>query len=54
MLYWALGAQGAVYVPLVGYIWNRNPSGFSRNPRALTAQAYTNRWIAQQRQRSQP
>lgn len=54
MLYWALGAQGAVYVPLVGYIWNRNPNGFSRNPRALTAQAYTNRWIAQQRQGGQP
>ena len=49
MLFWALGRAGAAYVPRVGYIWNRSAAGFSRNPRALTAQAFTQRWIAQQR-----
>ena len=49
MLYWALGRQGGVGVWRVGYIWNRNPKGFSRDPRILTAQVLTGRWIAQQR-----
>lgn len=49
MLYWALGRQGGVGIWRVGYIWNRNPKGFSRDPRTLTAQVLTGRWIAQQR-----
>ena len=49
MLYWTLGLQGAVYVIRVGYIWNRNPNGFSRSPQILAAQAFSMRWINQQR-----
>lgn len=49
MLYWALGRQGAAAVYRVGYIWSRNPAGFSRDPRVLTAQVLSGRWIAQQR-----
>ena len=45
MLYWALGRQGAAYVPEVGYIWNRNVAGFSRSPRILAAQSASQRWI---------
>lgn len=45
MLYWALGAGGAVYVPRVGYVWNRGATGFSRDPRTVTAQVLTRRWI---------
>lgn len=48
MLYWALGRLGATSVYRVGYIWNRNPAGFSRDPRILTAQVLSGRWIAQQ------
>jgi hypothetical protein len=48
MLYWALAQKGAVYVPRVGYIWNRNPSGFSRMPQILGAQVMSRRWIAMQ------
>ena len=45
MLYWALGREGAVYVPRVGYHWRRRANGFSRNPRTLTAQMMSRRWI---------
>lgn len=49
MLYWALGRQGAAYVPRVGYIWSRKAEGgFSRNPRTTAAMVYGQRWIAQQ------
>lgn len=49
MLYWALGREGAAYVPRVGYHWHRNPKGFSRNPRIMTAQVLSSRWIAEQK-----
>lgn len=49
MLYWALGKDGAAYVPRVGYHWLRNPGGFSRNPRTTTAQVLTQRWISLQK-----
>lgn len=49
MLYWKLGLQGAVYVIRVGYIWNRNPKGFSRSPQILAAQSFSMRWVNQQR-----
>lgn len=52
MLYWKLGLQGAAYVIRVGYIWNRNPKGFSRSPQILAAQSFTMRWINQQRARA--
>ena len=46
MLYWHLGRTGGgVYVPRVGYIWNRNPKGFSRNPLTVVAQSLTRRWV---------
>lgn len=49
MLYWVLGRSGAAYVHRIGYIWNRGPSGFSRDPRTLAAQAFSSRWVNQQR-----
>lgn len=49
MLYWALGRQGAAYVPRVGYIWSRKAQGgFSRDPRTMAAMIFSQRWIAQQ------
>ncbi|AVS68135.1 hypothetical protein C8245_22930 [Paracidovorax avenae] len=45
MLFWAMGGAGAAYVPRVGYIWNRRANGWSRDPRMLTAQVMTRRWI---------
>lgn len=49
MLYWALGRAGAVYVPRIGYHWQRKPhGGFSRDPRTLAALLFSQRWIAQQ------
>ncbi|MEG0052207.1 MAG: hypothetical protein RR715_02975 [Comamonas sp.] len=53
MLYWALGRLGATYVYRTGYIWNRNPRGFSRDPRILAAQVMSSRWIAMERRGAQ-
>ncbi|WP_440111789.1 hypothetical protein [Acidovorax sp. BL-A-41-H1] len=47
MLYWAMAEDGAAYVPRVGYVWQRGAHGFSRNPRLVTAQLMTRRWIEQ-------
>lgn len=54
MLYWALGAEGAVYVPRVGYHWVRSSGGFSRDPRMVTAQIMTRRWIETQQSAEVP
>ena len=44
LFYFELAKRGAKYVPGVGYIWRRNPTGLSRGMTMLFAMAHSARW----------
>lgn len=45
-LYMELAKGGAAYVPRVGYVWNRKPSGISHWPQMLGAQMMSSHWCS--------
>lgn len=43
-LYWELAKGGAAYLPKVGYLWNRRPTGLHTNPAIVMAQTRSALW----------
>lgn len=46
LLFFQVAKGGATYIPRVGYIWHRKPTGLSNTPNLIIAQVQSSTWAA--------